>query len=309
MIPALFLVTMLVFLTIRLLPGDVVELMAMEHKTTHAGSTELTIEAVRHMLGLDLPIHVQYGRWITGVLRGDFGTSLWTGRSVIEEILGRLPVTFELGFLAFVLAQLIAFPTGMYSAIRQDTLGDYTGRGLAIMSLAIPSFWLGTMIMVFPSIWWGWSPPAKLIPFAEDPLGNLGQFLIPALLLSLAMAGYTMRMLRTTMLEVLRQDYIRTAWSKGLRERIVITRHALKNALIPVVTLMAGEVPILIGGAVIIEQIFSLPGMGRLFLNAIFNRDYPYVTGINVLLATAGMLIILVTDLSYAYLDPRVRYK
>ena len=310
MIPTLFLVTVTVFLIIRLIPGNVLDLMVMERGVKKAGeSGQMDVEAVKEMLGMNVPAHVQYLRWMSGVVRGDLGRSLWTDRSVTEEMLNRLPVSIELGFLAFVLSQLMAFPIGIYSAIRQDGAGDFVGRSFAIMSLSVPGFWLGTMVMVFPSIWWGWSPPARYIPFLENPMVNLEQFIIPALLLGLAMSGMTMRMLRTTMLEVLRQDYIRTAWAKGLVERVVIIRHAFRNALIPVVTMVAGQLMIMIGGAVIIEQIFSLPGMGRLFLDAINRRDYPYVSGINVFLATFGMLIILVTDLSYGYLDPRIRYK
>jgi peptide/nickel transport system permease protein len=186
---------------------------------------------------------------------------------------------------------------------------DYLGRSFAIISLATPAFWLGTLVMVFPSVWWGWSPAMQLIEFHKDPLGNLWQFFIPAVLLGTAMSASTMRMLRTTMLEVLRQDYVRTAWSKGLKERIIITRHVLKNAMIPVVTMIAGQLFIMLGGTVIIETIFNLPGMGRLFITAIFRRDYPYVTSINFILASLGLVLILATDLSYAYLDPRIRYR
>jgi peptide/nickel transport system permease protein len=261
------------------------------------------------MLGLDKAIHIQYGRWLSGLFHGEFGQSLWTERRLSDEIAGRLPVTFELGLLAFIVAQLIAIPIGLFSAIRQDSSGDLLGRSFAIISLSVPGFWLATMVMVFPSIWWGWSPPMKLIKFGVDPLTNLQQFIVPAFLMGLGMSGTTMRMLRTTMLEVLRQDYVRTAWSKGLRERVVVIRHGLRNALIPVVTIISGQIPVMIGGAVIMEQIFSLPGMGRLFLDSINRRDYPFVSGINIFLAAAGMIIILITDLSYAYLDPRIRYR
>jgi peptide/nickel transport system permease protein len=261
------------------------------------------------MLGMDEPWHIQYAKWIGGAFRGDFGESLFTGESVTRGILGRLPVTFELGFLAFIIAQLMALPIGIYSAIRQDSWGDFLGRSFAIIMLSIPGFWLGTMIMVFPSIWWGWSPPMTLITFTEDPLGNLQMFIIPALLMGMAMSATTMRMLRTTMLDVLRQDYVRTAWAKGLRERVVVVRHVLRNALIPVVTMMAGQIPVMIGGAVIMEQIFNLPGIGRLFLDSINRRDYPFVSALNLLLAGFGMVLILLTDLTYARLDPRIRYK
>jgi peptide/nickel transport system permease protein len=307
-IPTLLLVTIVVFLTVRLVPGSVIDQM-LAQRGGQATGVAMDVEAIRHSMGLDQPVHVQYGRWIWSLLHGDLGKSLWTGRSVSEELGERLIVTFELGFLAFIIAQLIALPIGIYSAIRQDTAGDFIGRSFAIICIAVPSFWLGTMVMVFPSIWWNWSPPARYITFFQDPSQNLELFIIPAILLGMSMSGTTMRMLRTTMLEVLRQDYIRTAWSKGLRERVVILRHGLKNALIPVVTVIAGQIPVMIGGAVIIEQIFNLPGMGRLFLDSIMGRDYPYVQGINVFLAVIGMFIILATDLSYAYLDPRIRYR
>ena len=309
MIPTLFLVTVVVFLMVRLIPGDAMELMVTEQAQT-VGGKEIDVEAIREMLGMNIPAHVQYGRWMKGILtRGDFGTSLWTRRSVTNEIVARLPITFELGVIAFFVAQLMALPIGIYSAMRQDTAGDFLGRSFAIIALSVPGFWLGTMIMVFPSIWWGWSPPMRYIPFLEDPMANVRQFIIPGVLMGLAMSATTMRMLRTTMLEVLRQDYVRTAWAKGLRERLVVVRHALRNALIPVVTIISGQIPIMIGGAVIMEQIFNLPGMGRLFLDAINRRDYPFVSGINVMLASIGLVLILLTDLSYAYLDPRVRYR
>jgi len=311
MIPTLFLVTVVVFLMVRLIPGNVVELMVTEQAQT-VGGRQIDVEDIRKMLGFNLPWHVQYGGWMKGIFTQwppDFGESLWTGRSVIEQVVNRIPITFELGIMAFAIAQLMAIPIGMYSAIRQDSWGDFVGRSFAIIMLSVPGFWLATMVMVFPSIWLGWSPPMQYIPFSDDPWGNMGQFIIPAALMGMAMSATTMRMLRTTMLEVLRQDYVRTAWSKGLRERIVVIRHAMRNALIPVITIVTGQIPVMIGGAVIMEQIFNLPGMGRLFLDSINRRDYPFGSGINVMLAAFGMVIILLTDLSYAYLDPRIRYR
>ena len=197
----------------------------------------------------------------------------------------------------------------MFSALRQDTWGDYIARSFAIFCIAIPGFWLGTMMIVFPSIWWGWSPPIILIPFVEDPLGNLKMFLLPAIVLGMAMSGMTMRLTRTMMLEVLRQDYIRTAWAKGLKEGVVVTRHALKNALIPVITLIGIQLPVMVGGSVIIEQIFSLPGMGRLVLDAILARDYTIVSGVMLVLAEVVVLTNLLVDVVYGYLDPRIHYK
>ena len=231
------------------------------------------------------------------------------GRGAVDEkILGRLPVTIQLGVMAIVIGLVIALPVGIYSAIRQDTAADYLGRSVAIIGLATPNFWLGIMVMIYPAIWWGWTPPLELVPFTEDPLGNLWGFLIPSLILGTAAAAATMRMRRTMMLEVLRQDYIRTAWSKGLRERVVVMRHAVKNALIPVVSLIGLQLPILVGGAVIMENIFNLPGLGRLLLNALNNRDYPMVSGINLFFATGVVGINLLVDLLYAVVDPRVRY-
>jgi len=312
MIPTMFVVTVVVFLMIRFIPGSIVELMMFQMGGGGESQSEETIspEAIREWLGLDKPMHIQYASWMNGIFtRGDFGSSLWTRKPVLPEILARLPITFELGLFAFIIAQLIALPVGVISAIRQDTWLDYVGRSFAIISLTTPAFWLGTMIVIFPSIWWGWSPEVELSSFTEDPAGNLVQFLIPAALLGTQMSAATMRMLRTTMLDVLRHDYIRTAWAKGLRERGVIARHVLRNAMIPVITMVAGQLFIMIGGTVIMEQIFNLPGMGRLFLDAIFRRDYPYVSGINLILASVGLVLILLTDLSYAYLDPRIRYR
>ena len=239
---------------------------------------------------------------------GTLGNSLLGDWSVEGAIMDRLPVTIELGVMAIVIGLLIALPVGIYSAIRQDTAADYVGRSIAIIGLATPNFWLAIMVMVYPAIWWGWSPPMELIPFTEDPLGNLGVFLIPSLILGTASAASTMRMTRTMMLEVLRQDYIRTAWAKGLKERVVIMRHAVKNALIPVVTLIGLQLPILVGGAVIMENIFNLPGLGRLLLIALNDRDYPVVSGVNLFFATMVIGINLMIDLIYPYLDPRVRY-
>ena len=274
-------------------------------------------------LGLDVPVYVQYGRWIgvlptpdpitkgshfNGILQGTLGESMMGDWTVEEKILGRLPVTIELGLLAIVIGLVIALPVGIYSAMRQDTAADYVGRSVAILGLATPNFWLGLMVVLYPAIWWGWSPPMELIPFAEDPLGNLGTFLIPSLILGTASAAATMRMTRTMMLEVLRQDYIRTAWAKGLRERVVVMRHAVKNALIPVVTLIGLQLPILIGGSVIMENIFNLPGLGRLMVVALMDRDYPVVSGVNLFFGTAVVLFNLLIDLLYTWLDPRVRY-
>jgi len=306
-IPTLFLLSILVFLSVRFIPGDVIDVMQARMEYYFV---DVDREALEHKLGLDVPVYVQYGRWIGNIFRhGSLGESLLGRWAVEEKIIGRLPVTIELGVMAIVIGLLIALPVGIYSAIRQDTAADYLGRSIAVIGLATPNFWLGVMVMIFPAIWWGWAPPLELVSFTEDPLGNLAVFLIPSLILGTASSAATMRMMRTMMLEVLRQDYIRTAWSKGLRERVVVIRHALKNALIPVVTLIGLQLPILVGGAVIMENIFNLPGIGRLLLDALNDRDYPMVSGINLFFATMVVGVNLFIDLFYAFLDPRVRYE
>ena len=309
MVPTLFILSILVFLSVRFIPGDAID--QIEATMEYLGpSIAMNREAIEHALGLDVPVHVQYGRWIGDILlHGTLGESLFrTDLTIEEKILARLPVTLELGVMAIVIGLVISLPVGVYSAIRQDTATDYVGRSIAILGMATPNFWLAIMVMIYPAIWWGWSPPMKYIPFSEDPLGNLGMLIIPSLILGTAGAAGTMRLTRTMMLEVLRQDYIRTAWAKGLKERVVITRHALKNASIPVVTVIGMELPMLVGGSVIMENVFNLPGLGRLFVDALSNRDYPLVQGVNLFFATVVMGSILLIDMIYPYLDPRVRY-
>ncbi|MDE0024729.1 MAG: ABC transporter permease [Spirochaetaceae bacterium] len=309
-IPTLWILTVIVFLAVRFLPGDVIDAMVAEMEAWSSAGGVVDREALERMLGLDVPVHVQYGRWMGDILlRGTFGESLTGHWSIEERIISRLPVTVELGVMAIVIGLVIALPVGLYSAIRQDTAIDYAGRTVAVIGLATPNFWLGVMVMLYPAIWWGWSPSVELIPFAEDPLGNLGMFLIPSLILGTAMSAATMRLMRTMMLEVLRQDYIRTAWSKGLRERVIIVRHAIKNAFIPVLTLIGLQLPLLVGGSVILEEIFVLPGIGRLFVAALNQRDYPVVSAINLLLASVVLFSSLLIDMLYPYLDPRIRYQ
>ncbi len=307
LIPTLFFASVIVFVTVRLIPGDIIDLMLSSNDISAGKKSREQLEMA---LGLDQPMYLQYFRWIYAILiQGDFGKSLWQNTPVAEQLLVRLPITFELGFLALLVALAVAIPIGVYSAIRQDTAGDYVARSFSILMLSVPSFWVGTMVMVFPSIWWGWSPDVKFVPFSQDPLRNLGQMAIPAIILGCALSAVTMRLTRTMMLEVLRQDYVRTAWAKGLDERLVVVRHALRNALIPVVTLIGLQAPLLIGGAVILEQIFVIPGMGLLLLDAVSQRDYPIITGVFLIVGVAVMVINLIVDLSYGVLDPKVRYR
>ena len=306
-VPTLFILSTIVFLTVRFIPGDAIDAMV---SSSDYLALDLDRETLMKQLGLDVPMHVQYAKWMQGMLlSGTFGDSLMGAWKVEERIVTRLPVTVQLGVMAIVIGMLISLPVGIYSAIRQDTVSDYIGRTLAIIGLAAPNFWLGTLVMIFPAVWWGWSPPLEMIPFTEDPIGSLYGFLIPSLILGTGMAAGTMRLTRTMMLEVLRQDYIRTAWSKGLKERVVITRHATKNALIPVVTGIGLQLPLLVGGSVIIENIFNLPGLGQLALQALLDRDYPVVSGVNMFFGAAVIFINLMIDLFYPYLDPRVRYQ
>lgn len=309
-IPTLLIVTALTTIAIRLIPGDAVDVLVGQMDLSGKENRQELRAQLEAQLGLDAPIPVQYVRWWKDVLlHGDLGDSIFMGVSVKDQIKQRLPVTLEIGVLALIIAMLISFPIAIFSAVRQDTIGDYAFRSLAIIFISLPEFWVGIMVVVFPSIWWGWSPPIINISLWDDPIGNLKMYILPAAILGMGINGVNMRLMRTMMLEVVREDYIRTAYAKGLTERVVILRHAVKNALIPVVTVIGLNVPVVIGGSIIIEQIFGLPGMGRLAVEAAFIRDYPVIIGVTLVYAFVVLLIILITDLSYAFLDPRIRYK
>ncbi len=300
----LFGVSILVFFMVRLIPGDVAAVILAD---SQAKPEDLA--RVRAMLGLDRPTHEQYLTWLGKAVRGDLGQSVFTGRPVLFEIWQRLPVSLELAVLASLAAMAIAIPAGVISAVRQDTPVDWFVRLLAILGLSVPGFWLGTLMIVLPALWFGYVPPVGYTPLDRDPWRNFQQFIFPALALGAFMAGSLTRMTRSQMLEVLRQDYIRTARSKGLTERIVIARHALKNAFIPVVTILGVQFGTILGGTVIIETIFSLPGIGTLTLSAVRQRDYPQLQANILFLATAYILINLTVDILYAWLDPRIRYE
>ena len=314
-IPTIFVASLIVFFAIRFIPGDVVSQMA----SGIGIMSDMNKEEVRKRLGLDAPNYVQYGRWLgvirdqhgsfSGLFQGNLGLSLWNQLPVTGIVLKRLPLTFELALLAMTIAVLIGIPIGIYSAIRQNTMGDYTARSFSMFAIAMPDFWLGTLVIVFPSLWWGWSPPIEYIRFTKDPLKNLGQFIVPSIVLGMLMSGLVMRMTRTMMLEILRQDYIRTGWSKGLKEKVIILRHALPNALIPVVTVIGFMLPWVIGGSIITERIFGLPGLGHLLVQSINERDYTVISGITIFMALIMVLANLVIDLTYAFLDPRIRYR
>jgi peptide/nickel transport system permease protein len=300
--PTLIGVTIVVFSLVRLLPGDAVSMLLQDYAYAKDA------DEMRARLGLDQPVHIQYFVWLGGLLRGNLGTSLHTNEPVGIEITNRLPVTAELGLMAIVIGLLIAVPVGVISAMRQDTRTDYVVRGLAIGMLAIPGFWLGTLVITLPSIWWQWTPPLRYTKLWDDPAKNLAQMIIPAIILGIALSGTVLRLMRAQMLEVLRQDYVRTAAAKGLDEWAVVFRHALRNAFIPVLTLLGLEVAIVVGGAVVIENVFALPGVGRYLLEGIQYRDYPVIQALNLIFASVIILANLLVDLLYGWIDPRVRY-
>jgi len=300
----LWLVSAIVFLLMRLLPGDAVYIQLGETLTTREA-----IEKVRAQLGLNKPIHEQYITWMWGVVRGDMGTSPRTGEKVFQLIMDRFPVSLQIALMAMALAIVIAIPIGVISAIRQDTPVDYGLRLLSIAGLSVPSFVLGTSILILASLWFQWIPPLGYVTLFENPGRNLLQVGFPVLVLGFDLSASVMRMSRSSLLEVLRQDYIRTAWSKGLKEQAIIARHALKNALIPVVTIWGVQVGRLLGGTVILETIFSVPGVGRLTLEAINNRDYMQVQANVLFFAVIFFISNLVVDITYAWLDPRIKYR
>jgi len=303
------LVSVIVFLMVRFIPGNIVDIIVNQLSLSYGG-TVVPRSQIEHTLGLDVPIYVQYARWIGNiVLHGNLGVSMRGSQNISQTILHRLPITLELSILALIIGVVIGIPIGVYSAARQDSIGDYIGRSIAIILISIPSFWIGIMIMIYPSVWWHWSPPVDLIAFTKDPLRNLGTFIIPSIILGTTLAGSIMRMTRAMMLEVLRQDYTRTAWAKGLSERVIIIRHVLKNALIPVVTIIGMQFPYIIGGSVIIERIFVLPGVGSLILEALKQRDYPMIEGVNLVLSIIVVFVNLSVDLAYGWLDPRIHYQ
>jgi peptide/nickel transport system permease protein len=315
MIPTLFIASLIVFFAVRLIPGDIVDVMMAEVQTVSV----VDKSALMKELGIDVPLIQQYGRWIgvwpqedgriSGLLQGNFGKSLRKRSPVIDDILDRLPITVELSLLGMIFAQFIAFPVGIISGLRQDTWIDYVARSFAIICIAVPGFWIGTMVIVFPSIWWGYTPPIVYVSFLENPVENLQMFVMPAIVLGMALSGTQMRLVRSQILEVLRQDYIRTAWAKGLRERAVVLRHVLKAALIPVVTIVGLNLAFLLGGTVIIEQIFNLPGMGGLIMAAARKRDYTVITGVMLFFGVGMVVINLLVDITYGFLDPRIRLK
>jgi peptide/nickel transport system permease protein len=299
---------LVVFISVRLLPGDVVDAKLAQAVAAGGQARPEQIAELRDKLGLDEPAAKQYFIWLGKILRGDLGESLFLERSVWGELRHAIPISLELAIIALIISVLIAIPLGAISAIYQDTWLDYGARLLSVAGLSIPNFVVGTLIVVLAAKWFDWNPPLGYRPFFDEPSKNLVQFILPGVVLGLAFSSTTLRMVRSAMLEVLRADYIRTAWAKGLTQRTVVSRHALKNAMIAPLTLIGAQFGFLIGGAFIVESIFTLPGIGRLTLEAINNRDYPLLQGGVLFLSAVFVIMNLLVDLSYAWLDPRIRY-
>jgi len=296
--------SIIVFVLLRAIPGDAAAILAGDESSM----TSMEIDELRTELGLNRPLVVQYLDWAGHLATGDLGASLFTNRPVMESIIKRLPVSVELGMMAVIFAVMIAGPLGILAALRQEGLADQVLRFISILFLALPNFWLGTMVIVFSARWFGWIPPVGYSSFIDDPLRNLQQFLLPAVILGTSLAASLMRMMRSSLLEVMREDYVRTARAKGLSESRTVLRHMLQNAMIPVITVFGLQVGVIIGGTVIIESIFNLPGMGRLVIDTINRRDYPMVQGLIMAFGVSTLIINLLTDLSYAWLDPRISY-
>jgi peptide/nickel transport system permease protein len=305
-VPTLLGAASLVFFIMRVIPGDVA-LLIVGGDSGQVDQKQLA--AVRQQLGLDQPLLVQFGAWLWGVLRFDFGTSLWTGQPVTEELLVRLPLSLQLALFATIVSVVIAIPLGMLAAIRQDTWVDYVVRVISIGGLAIPGFWVGILCILFLVIFFGWGPPLEFTPPWVDPWANFQQMVWPIVTVGYRFSAVTTRMTRSTVLEVLREDYIRTAWAKGLRDRAVVIRHALKNAMLPVITLIGTEFAFLIGGLVVTETVFTLNGIGRFVVDAVAHRDYPVVQALVFLIAFGFVIVNLLVDLTYAWFDPRIRYR
>jgi peptide/nickel transport system permease protein len=301
----LWLVSLMIFSLVRILPGDAV-IMQLDQA---AAPTPEVLKRARQELGLDRPFLAQYRTWIGSALQGDLGRSLISRRPVTQELGKRINLTTHLAVMSVIIAMLIALPIGVLSAVRQDTASDYLGRFFAVLGLSLPDFWLATVVITFLAIWFQWIPPIGFAPLWEDPARCLSQLLIPALIIGARLAAVAMRMTRSSLLEVLRQDYIRTARAKGARERAVIVRHAMKNAFIPVITVIGGQFSVLLGGTVIVEFIFLQPGVGSLMLDAVQLRDYTLIQGAVLFFAAVIVATNLLVDLSYAWLDPRIRYR
>lgn len=299
----LLIISLIVFTGVRMIPGDPARVLA----GTEADAAGL--EEIREKYGLNAPLPVQYLRWLGLAVTGDLGESIRTRTPVVAMVAGKLPITVELACLSLLVALAIAIPAGVLAAVRRNTAWDVLASGVSLCGVSIPNFWLGIMLILVVSVRYGWLPASGFVPIAEDPLGNLRRMIMPALVLGTGLAAVLMRQTRNAMIEVLSADYVRTARAKGLAQRAVVLRHALRNGLIPVVTILGLQMGALMGGAVVTEQIFVLPGFGRLIVEAVFTRDYPVVQGVVLITAASYVLINLLVDVSYTVLNPRIRIR
>lgn len=306
MIPTLLGVAMVIFLLMRVVPGDIVEL---KYAGEGASITKETLQKERELLGLDKPLWFQFGSWLWGLMRGNFGVSMWTGRPIIHEVSIRFELTLQLAIMAMILAVILGIPLGMIAALKQDTWVDYSVRVFSIAGLATPSFWLGVIMILVLLIFFKWLPPMEFTPIWKNPAANLVQLVWPALAVGYRYSAMIMRMTRSTMLDVLREDYIRTARAKGLFEKLILIRHALKNALLPVMSVIGLELAFLLGGLVVTEQVFNLNGLGLLLVQSIERRDYTMTQSLVLLVAFFFIVMNFALDILFAWLDPRVRFK
>lgn len=308
MIPTLLGAALLVFLLMNVVPGDIALLVLGTGE--QGGDVNLQdLERLRTKLGLNRPLYEQFFSWVWNIAHLDFGTSLWSGAPVLEELRIRLPLTLQVALLATLISTIIAIPLGTLAAIRQDTWVDYGVRVISIGGLAIPAFWTGILIILFLVIYFEWSPPLVFVPFWEDPWENFAQLVFPIITVGYRNAAIGTRMTRSAVLEVMREDYIRTAWAKGLQERIVVIKHTLKNAMLPVITIIGAELAFLLGGLVVTETVFTLNGLGRFMVDAILHRDIPVVQTMVLITAFIIVFVNLIVDLIYAWLDPRISYR
>ncbi len=308
MIPTLLGAALVVFLLMHVVPGDIALLILGTGE--QGGDVNLQdLERLRTKMGLDRPLYEQFLSWVWGIMHLNFGTSLWSGAPVLEELKIRLPLTLQVALLATLISTIIAIPLGTMAAVRQDTWVDYGVRVISIGGLAIPAFWTGILIILFLVIYFEWSPPLIFVPFWEDPWENFAQLVFPIVTVGYRNAAIATRMTRSAVLEVMREDYIRTAWAKGLQERIVVIKHTLKNAMLPVITIIGAELAFLLGGLVVTETVFTLNGLGRFMVDAILHRDIPVVQTMVLLTAFIIVFVNLMIDLFYAWLDPRISYR
>lgn len=304
MVPTLLFVTVCVFALVRIMPGDYITAQMAESR----GSDPVFLEKLRQEMGLDEPAPIQYFKWLGGILTGDWGTSYWQNRPVLDVIKKALPVSAQLGTMAIVLGIVASIPLGVIGAVKQNRWPDYTSRMFAVVGISIPNFFLATLIIIYGAKWFGWFPPQGTRSLFTDFGSNMQQMIPAAVILGMSLMAQNTRLLRTTMLETLRADYVRTARAKGLAERTVIYRHAFRNALIPVVTLLGFQVITTVGGSVIVEQVLGINGIGQNFIGAVQQRDYPLVQGILLVIITTTLVVNLLVDLSYSFLDPRIKY-